>query len=455
MAGTVDQKHPDWQDFAPAWKEMRDTARGARAVKDEGEAYLPMPSGFRVQDDSGVRMYGAYQTRAQFPEIVAPTIRGMIGVIHRTEAQIQMPDAMVPLWERATSDGLALEAFHRRITSELLLTGRYSVLVDAASVGSDLPYLAGYSAEALINWSSDRDFFVLDESGLERNGFDWTQVKRHRVLRLVEGRYEVERFGSDNVSAGALSPTGRGGAALDAIPFVVIGPTDLSVSPVEPPLIGVARAALALYRLDADYRHQLYMSGQETLVIVNGEPPAAIGSGAVIVLSSGEDGEGNERTPDAKYIGPSGTGIAAHRTAIQDERENAVSAGARIFDSTKKAAESGEALRLRYAAQTATLTSIAQASAQGLEKALRYIAVMIGANPDDVVVKPNLDFLDSTMTAQEAAALMALWQGGAMSKTSLFENLQRGELISPERDFDEEMALIETDNPTVPAVEID
>jgi hypothetical protein len=35
----------------------------------------------------------------------------------------------------------------------------------------------------------------------------------------------------------------------------------------EVPLIGVAQAALAGYRLDADYRHQLYMSGQETFVI--------------------------------------------------------------------------------------------------------------------------------------------------------------------------------------------
>ncbi|MCZ2501132.1 hypothetical protein GN316_31605, partial [Xylophilus sp. Kf1] len=82
-------------------------------------------------------MFEAYQTRAQFSEILAPTIRGMIGVIHRTEAQIDMPPAMEGLWERATADGLPLEALHRRITAELLLTGRYGLLADAASEGSD------------------------------------------------------------------------------------------------------------------------------------------------------------------------------------------------------------------------------------------------------------------------------------------------------------------------------
>ncbi|WMT92796.1 hypothetical protein [Pelagibacterium sp. H642] len=70
---------------------------------------------------------------------MAPTVDGMVGVIHRTEAQIEMPDAMQPLWEKATKDGLPLEALHRRITAELLTTGRYSLLADAATEGSDLP----------------------------------------------------------------------------------------------------------------------------------------------------------------------------------------------------------------------------------------------------------------------------------------------------------------------------
>lgn len=448
----VDTRHPEYTDRASEWKEMRDTSRGARSVKEEGETYLPMPSGYRAQADGGTRMYGAYRVRAQFPEIVAPTVRGMIGVIHRTEAQIEMPDAMQGLWERATADGLALEAFHRRITSELLLTGRYSILADAASTGSELPFLAGYTAEALINWSTDRDFYVLDESGLKREGFEWRDQKRFRVLQMVDGRYEVDRYHGTEKEGETLRPVAQGNRALDAIPFVVIGPMDLSVTPTEPPLIGVARAALAQYRLDADYRHQLYMSGQETLVIINGDAPEAIGAGVVITLHSGTGEDGKERTPDAKYVGPQGTGIEAHRVAIQDERENAVSAGARLFDSAKKAAESGEALKLRYAAQTATLTSIAQASAQGLEKALRFVAIMLGQDPTKVVVKPNLDFLDTALSPQEAQALVSVWQSGGMSRRSLFENLQRGELISAERDYDAEMALIETEDPALPPI---
>ena len=440
--GAVDTKHPDWIDRQDEWAMMRATARGEKAVKEAGEDYLPKPSGFRVQEDGGRAMYAAYQKRAQFSEIVAPTIRGMIGVIHRTEAQITMPKAMEGLWEQATADGMSLEAFHRRITGELLLMGRYALLADAASAGSDLPWLAGYTTEALINWSPERDLFVLDESGLKRDGFQWSQKQAYRVLRLEDGRYSVDTYTGTERDEAEAQPTVRGGGALTEIPFVVIGSKDLSVSPDEPPLIGVARAALAMYRLDADYRHQLYMSGQETLVIINGDAPSAVGAGVVLTLKASKD----DHMPDAKYVGPTGTGIDAHRVAIQDERGNAAAAGARLFDSEKKSAESGDALRIRYAAQTATLTSIALASAQGLEKALRHIAIMIGVRPDEVIVKPNLSFVDATLSPQEAASLVKLWQDGAVSYQTLYENLQRGEIASVERSHTEELDLIDNED---------
>lgn len=445
MTDAVDTKHPLWEAMADKWQLMRDTTAGETVVKDAGETYLPKPSGFSAQKDGGRALYAAYQKRAQFPEIVEPTIRGMVGVIHRTEAQIDMPAAMEPLWERATKDGLPLEALHRRITAELLTTGRYSLLADAATEGSDLPWLAGYTAEALINWADDRSLFVLDESGLKREGFRWEQEQRFRVLELLDGRYTVQTYtGSEKAAGEALTPSGRGNAKLSEIPFVVIGAQDLSLSPEVPPLTGVARSAVALYQLSADYRWQLFMTGQETLVIINGDAPEAVGAGAVIAIKQGSGDEAAR--PDVKYVGPAGTGIAAHRTAMQDERENAAQAGARLLAGEGRAAESGDALRIRFAAETATLTSIAQSSAQGLEKALRHIAVMIGHDPDTVTVKPNLSFVDSTLTPTDALAIIKGWQEGAYSYTTMYENLQRGEIASAERSAEDELALLDRED---------
>lgn len=438
---SVSTPHPDYSDCLGEWRLMRDAVRGESAIKAAGEEYLPLPSGF--SGPSAAEYYATYMARAQFPEVTEPTITGMVGVIHRTETQIELPKSMVGLWERATRDGTPLEALHARVTAELLTTGRYGLLVGASSAGSELPYLVGYTAESIINWSEDGTFFVLDESGMERRGFIWHQVQRHRVLTLDGGVYAASIYRSGDGQPEQITPTMRGAAPMKEIPFVVIGAQEVDIAPSPAPLIGVARSAKAQYQLSADYRWQLYMSGQETLVIINGgEDPdiPAVGAGAMISLQ-GVAGQ----TPDAKYVGPAGTGIAAHRQALADEREAAARAGAKLFQSEGGAQESGEARRIRYAAQTATLVTVAQSSAKGLEKALRHTAVMIGANPEEVIVRPNLSFMDSTLSPADALDVIRGWQEGGYSFRTMYERLQRGEAVSGERDADEEFALIDNE----------
>jgi hypothetical protein len=122
-----------------------------------------------------------------------------------------------------------------------------------------------------------------------------------------------------------------------------------------------------------------------------------------------------------------------------------VAAGARLFDNNKREAESGEALRLRLGAQTATLASVAIASAAGLEKALKYAAIRIGQNPEEVVVTPNLKFIETAMTADQGKSLVEMWTSGGISKRTMHENLVRGGIASVERTFEEEENLIKTE----------
>lgn len=482
----VDSKHPEYNDRIPEWEVCRDCARGETAVKVRSQKfrvypqavaatrpaenddpynpvdasrqavvvvgavarpyyvseYLPMPDGFRFQNDQGYYLYHQYLNRAQFPEILTPTIGGMVGLIHRKEAVIKVPKALEAIFEKATPDGLSLESFHKRVTRELLTTGRFSILPDFPTDGSsDIPYLAGYVAEALINWNDDDTLFVLDESGRRQSDsdeFEWTDVQRHRVLRL-RGEVYTQQVYTGESSGDTFTPTSTGNKSLDFIPLVNVTATDLKTCPETPPLIGVARASLAMFRLDADYRHQLYNTGQETFVISGADgAPEAVGAGVVINLPLGAT---------AQYVGPKGVGISAHRLAISDERANAVVAGAKMFDETKAGVESGEALRIRFAAQGATLVSVALSSAQGIERALKNMAVMVGANPDEVLVTPNLDFVDTALNPKEAAELVKMWQADAMSYETLYENLQRGGIASIERTAEDERNLIEIEPP--------
>jgi len=252
---------------------LRDCARGAREVQDiKQQIYLPMPNGFKAQSDNGVEMYAAYSKRGQFPEIVEPTVTGMVGLVHHSEPTIDMPSQMDYIYEKATWDRQPLEVFHRRMTREILLMGRYGVMTDVSPLGGD-PYLTGYPAESIINWNRWRSMYVLDETRHVQGMDEFSLIRRpqFRVLRYINPAQEAQEtptafapilagppgysqqvFDYNYTGADIYSPTVVGGASgrspFESIPFVIAAPRDLDVTPDNSPMYGIARCALAYYR---------------------------------------------------------------------------------------------------------------------------------------------------------------------------------------------------------------
>lgn len=431
----VSDRHPDYTIARLAeWDLCRDAYEGESAIKAAGTGYLPMPSGFAAQPDAGRGMYAAYQDRAQFPDIFAPSVGAMVGIIHGTDIQIDLPSSLEYLREDVDGGGMTLTDMHRRVTRALLITGRQGILADAPQDGGE-PRLALYAGRTVVNW--DSDFFVLDESGLERNGFAWEEVTRYRVLQRIDGRYIQSVYkGSDLVEQ--FEPRRQGGGPMDRVPFSIVSAQHVGPRINTPPLIGVARAAKAIYQLSADYRHQLFMSGQETLVAINGEPPFAVGAGVVHQMI----GDGIS-TPDLKYVSPSCSGIEAHLQAIEHNRDAAIQSGARLFEADQRSQESGEARKMRFRSETANLQSIAQSSCALVEFALRQVAYMRGVDEDAVTVNAPRDLLNASLTPQDAVALWSLVKDRGMSWQSYWEAMQKGGIADPDLTADEEYRRID------------
>lgn len=417
------------------WMLCEDAYRGESEIKWRGTTYLPRPSGYSRaggHPDDGEAAYAAYKERAQFPELMGTTVGAMVALVHEHGVSIEVPPAMEYLFEDANNEGLTLSEFHRRITRNLLVSGRYGVLVDAPEA-SGMPYLEGYKAGTIINWEDDGSFYVLDETEMVRDGFAWAEVEKYRVLRLDGERYVQEMHGQ---GVEDITPTRLGGGPIGRIPFAVASARDLGPGIEAPPLIGVARAAKAIYQLSADYRLQLYMSGQETLVALNGEAPQAVGAGVVHTMYGTGDA-----APDLKYVSPSCSGIEAHLEAMKDARRMAIQAGARMLEQSE-GQESGKARSLRFRSETANLLSVAQVSCSLLERSLRNVAMLLGQDEDAVQVAPPSDLLDVAMTAQDVTPLWQLVVDGGMSWQTFYERLQKGGIMSPDRDHDEEYELI-------------
>ena len=439
-------KHPE---ITPSrlveWQRMRACSLGEAFVKSQNENFLPMPSGFAAMSDRGVAAYNAYQCRAQFPEMFEPTVSAMVGMIHDKGITIELPSGLEGITARTNvgSVKLDIEEFHRIITRGLLTLGRYGVLADAPASGGEV-YLVGHEGDRIINW--DKDFYVLDETKYVRDGFNWAEVPSYRVLEISDGTY-VQSLWVNGAKSGDMSQaqdfprtiSGVGGSSIDELPFYVGNARQMTPQIETPPLAGVATPSIANYQLSADYRWQLFMSGQETLVAINGESPSAVGAGVSHEMHGAEG-----VTPDLKYVSPTCRGIESHKDAMSENRLQASIAGARLLmEGSQTGQESGKARSLRYGSETASILTVARTSCMILQSALRAAATMQNLDPEQVIVTPPTDLLDKTLSAADLKILFDIYNDGGMSFEAYFNAAQRGGWQPEGMSADEEWQRIE------------
>lgn len=454
----LSSKNPQFAAHYPNWIKMRDAYNGEDQVKAQGTLYLPATPGQVIHgmlaEQRGRKNYEGYKMRAVFPSFVEDAVQDMVGMMHSKPPVIELPAALEPLREVATTQGESLELLLRRINEQQLITGRIGLLLDLPDMpGVSLPYIATYDAETITNWDDGQiddptlqtlNLVVLDEKADERNAdFEWQTVQTWRVLILgdtedneTSGLYrqgvfrETQSFNEESL----ITPNIRG-AALEQIPFVFINSTDLLSTPINPPLLKLANLCLAIYRGEADYRQNLFFQSQDTLVVItdDGQDEYVLGAGASINVPIGGD---------AKFIGVGSTGLPEQRQSLENDRRRAAELGAQLLDATSRSKESGEALKTRVGAQTVNLNQIALAGAAGLERLLRIAAVWVGADPNQVIVTPNMDFGD---TGIGVSAFLQLTQAKAagfpISDESMHALAVENELTI--KSFEDEMTLIE------------
>ena len=472
----LNDRHPEFTARLGEWIQMRDCYSGEHAIKKKRIDYLPpteamLQDGMTTPSSPGWKDYEAYLTRAYFHDVVRDAVWAMVGIMHMKPAVIKLPPKLAPMVDKATIQGEGLQMLLRRINEAQFVYGRCGLLVDAPT-GVDpyraLPYIAFYEPEHIINWDAGRrdegrnelELVVLDESGLQREGFTWVSERKHRVLTrgnpfaLESGwtRPEPNDPYQVCVKVNDMSmPTPQdfitpqiAGRPLNDIPFVFVGSKDLVPEPDPPPLLGLSNLALAIYRGEADYRQTLFQQGQATLVIIGGSPgdddeQLRVGNKGVISLRIGGD---------AKYIGTAAAGLGEMRTSLKTDCDNASMMGVAFMDVGNARGESGEALRIRVAARTTTISSISQAAGAALEQALKYCAMWVGEDPNLVSVQTQTDFADQNVAGASLLAFMQAKQLGLpLSLKSIHRMMRLNDMT--EMDFETENEQIEEEAETL------
>lgn len=448
---SLDVKHPLYIAMVEDWQ-MMDDSLSEKAVKKAGIKYLPATramreNGLGTPKKIGEEDYQAYKTRAIFFEIVSVALEAMVGLLNKKQINIKVPPALEPMLENFTKRGHSVYDFHRNINEGQLLMGRIGLLVDVPDdAGPDaLPYVVAYDARSIINWDDVKPngqdkltLVTMDESRVKFNldSSSWDRERRFKMLRIDSETGQYVTVDEVDGLRGVESIPSLAGNSLNELPFVFCGSNDTNASPDAVPLISLARMAFAIYRGDADYRHSLFMQGQDTLVTIGGSgrvvnealptttggnvdtdtcyrsPEIELGAGAHIHIS--------DKGGDAKFIGVESKGLEEQRESLNDLHKRAGQMGSQLVENTGNIAEAAEALKIRLKAHTSSLTQIALTSAQAIKEVLGHAARFKGIDTAGIEVTPNLDFDDLAANVDEINKLIdAKVKGAPISMKSL------------------------------------
>jgi len=216
----------------------------------------------------------------------------------------------------------------------------------------------------------------------------------------------------------------------------------------EPPLLDLINANIALYQINADYRHGLHFTGLPT-PIVSGYVPEK--DGEEFYIGSTSAWVFPDPQAKATFLEFNGQGLGELAKAIDAKKQEMAMLGARmIADETQKARETLGATQIKRQGENGMLSRIALALSEGLEQALEIFAAWAG-QAGDVVFQINRDFQPTLVDAPTLTALTASLQAGAISQQEFFDLLQRGDMIDASMSFEEHQEQVASNPPPAPA----
>lgn len=435
----VTDLHPSYSLYSDQWQTCRDVYEGSDAVKAKGQRYLPRLTG---QTDLE---YAMYKQRALFYGITSKTVSALVGMASSKSPKVAVPDQMDPYF--TDQGGMQFLELWVNTLVDLLLIGRIGALVDAPADGGD-PYVTLYPCENIRNWSVDDEghlvMVTLFESFYVPSGTDeFSQVlkQQYRVLRLVDGVYTVQIYDETGQATGLPQVPQFAGKSMDYIPFFICNPFGLNSAMVKSPMLDIVSINLSHYMSSADLEHGRHFTGLPT--------PVAIGvdSGSTLHIGSMTAWIIPDPSGDAKYLEFTGQGLQSLEKALTEKQTQLASLSARFIDNSSRGSEAVDAVRLRFLSETSSLLTHVLATEALFNAVYKTVADIKGIDRDQVSITMNKDFLASRLSAKDVLDLISGYIQGGMSKDTLVFNLQRGEVLAPDRSVEDEIKAIKEPTP--------
>lgn len=435
--------HPEYVRYMADYAMIRDCFLGARAIKDAGDVYLPRLSG-QSEDD-----YKNYKTRALFFPITGKTATTMVGLATTKPPKVTFPTGMEGYFADTEAEYQFTE-FYVAVFTEVVLMGRYGVLIDAplAPIEGD-PVLVPYIAENILRWELAGGKLIdllLREHVYVRGDsiFEMKQVCRYRHCFIdAAGIYNTETLDDElKLIPGTLVQPKFSGETIDYIPFTPFGSSGIHYSIDKPPMMDISTINISHYMSSADLEWGRHLTGLPTPVVsgVDSSTALKIGGTAAWILPPAE--------AKAYFMEFLGQGLQSLEKAMVEKVSLMASVSARMIDNSTRGSEAAETVRLRYMSESAGLIHIINAVESGLTMMYNMLARLRKAN-GPVSIQFSREIIGLGIQFKDLKILFDAYLQGGISKEALVYNLRRLEALDPNRSDSDELAAIR--DPAPPA----
>jgi len=420
--------------------------------------------------------YEFYKAEAELPGITAQFSKMLVGGLLRKKPVITFPDGITEdakdwinnsiaegdsslisflydaIWEEVQTSRSWLMADYPRVENSENLT--------TSEMQAYKPYIYTLKAETIINWqTTQRDGeYVLSKLLIKGSQETYEDGEFHPIVTELVYVHELDESGNyrirvfkESVSSNNLSITaghrlpsrnGKTFELYDTIEDILVNgermkmipawPLNGKIAPREPMLMAIINKEVALYNKLSRRNHLLYGAATYTPIICSDmldedfDAIVAGGLGSWIRLRQGDTATVLETPTDA---------LKDMDRAIEKSIEEIAKLGIRML--SPEAAQSGVALEIRNANQTAMLGNLNTTISDTMQQVIAFMLNWrydLDVNSADITFKLSDDFNPAPLGADWLRLVYEWYQNGHLPRTAWLRILKQNDILEAEYD---------------------
>lgn len=297
------------------------------------------------------------------------------------------------------------------------------------------PYMTRYPASSILGWRSARDAngsyltqLRLMESIVEPDGA-WGEVIVPQVRVLEPGKWQTWR--QDPTDKTKWVSFDEGTSELPVVPFVFFYGIHEDFGIGCPPLLDLAHMNVEHWQNSSDQQNILHVARVPVLFA------KGFGEDDELAIGASQAASTTHADADLKYVEHTGAAIGAGRQSILDLEDRMRQIGAELL-LQRPSIVTATQVRSDDEGNRSVMQQIAEDTEDALERCLQLMAMWLGDKETKPEVELFKDFGSANLSEKGADILLRAAQDGHVSSETVFEHLQRMDIIDAQDTWSEE-----------------